>query len=115
MSAALKLEWNQESLERPSPQDQTCVTSAPALWKRICGMADREKLAVAVCLETSLHGRGRRRRPTQERIVIVFRTAGRLRVFDPGADPGPLREVTGPQDLKSYFDDTAGFSYVVVR
>lgn len=92
-----------------------CVTSATSLWNRLCGLRDREQLPFWVCLETSLRGRGRRRRPTQERVVIAFRAGGRVRMFDPGAEHGTLREVTGPQDLTRYFDETAGFSYVVVR
>ena len=118
MSAAFKYE---DVCEAPSvPCEPKCVTSATALWKRLAGLKDREQLAVAVCLETSTWAtrterRHRRPRSTQERIVILFRSGGRLRAFDPGSDAGPLREVAGPQDLTRYFDDSAGFSYVVVR
>ena len=91
------------------------VTSPVSLWDRLCTLTDRQQACMAVCLETSTRGRGRRRRPTQERTVIAFRFGGRLRMFDPAAPGGPLREVTGPQDLVSYFDDVAGFSYVVLR
>lgn len=117
MSAALKLE---DVYEEPGVQrEPTCVTSATALWNRLARLRDREQLAVAVCVESSTWAartaRGHRSRSTQERVVILFRSGGRLRAFDPGADAGPLREVTGPQDLTRYFDDSAGFSYVVVR
>ncbi len=118
MSAALKYE---DVCDEPVvPCEPKCVTSATALWNRLAKLQDREQLAVAVCLEASTWAARtalghRRRRSTQERIVILFRSAGRLRAFDPGSDAGPLREVTGPQDLTRYFDDSAGFSYVVVR
>ena len=121
MSAALKLVGEPyeacEEIDLPPPEPK-CVTSPAALWKRLSRMGDREQLALAVCLETSTvsdKAHGRRRRPTQERVVIVFRSSGRLRVFDPGSEAGPLRQVTGAHDLKCYFDDAAGFSYVVVR
>lgn len=107
-----------DPVERPAlgdAREPKCVTTATALWKRLCALRDREQLPIWVCLETSLHGRGRRRRPTQERVVIAFRSGGRVRVFDPGAETGTLREVTGAHDLARYFDETAGFSYVVVR
>jgi hypothetical protein len=117
MSAALKLEVVDEELELP--REPKCVTSAAALWQRLCRLCDREQLALAVCLETSTRGGGascgRRRRPTQERVVIAFRSSGRVRVFDPCSEGGPLREVTGAHDLARYFDVVAGFSYVVVR
>jgi hypothetical protein len=117
MSAALKYE---DVCEEPSvAREPKCVTSATALWNRLAKLQDREQLAVAVCLESSSWAartaRGHRSRSTQERIVILFRSGGRVRAFDPGSDAGPLREVTGPQDLTRYFDDSAGFSYVVVR
>jgi hypothetical protein len=120
MSAALKL----ETLPAPRPlpsmgepsSEPRCVTSAAALWSRLCDMHDREQLAFSVCLEqSSWHGRGRRRAPSQERTVIAFKTAGRVRVFDPGSSAGPLRVLDGAHDLSLYFDDAAGFSYVVVR
>lgn len=115
MSAALKLEYL-ECEEGEVPREPKCVTTAKALWTRLSTMRDREQLALAVCLETSTHIPGRRRRrPTQERIVIAFRSGGTLRLFDPGAEAGPLREVTCAQDLAGYFDEAAGFSYVVVR
>lgn len=118
MSAALKLETVETDVGE-LPTEPTCVTSAAALWKRLDFLRDRQQLALAVCLETSVHGCGtacgRRRRPTQERVVIAFRSGGRLRLFDPGSEVGPLREVTGAHDLARYFDDVAGFSYVVVR
>lgn len=116
MSAALNIH-TVEPVERPvpDPREPKCVTTAAGLWKRLSGLREREQLTMWVCLETSLHGRGRRRRPTQERVVIAFRSGGRLRVFDPGAAAGPLREVTGAHDLAGYFDDVAGFSYVVAR
>ncbi len=91
------------------------VTSPVALWERLCRLTDRQQACLSLCLESSTRGRGRRRRPTQERMVIAFRFGGRLRMFDPAATGGPLREVSGPHDLASYFDDVAGFSYVVVR
>jgi hypothetical protein len=112
MSAALKLECE----EFDEPREPKCVTTAKALWARLLELRDREQLAFAVCVETSTRTPGwRRRRPTQERTVIAFRSGGRVRVFDPGAEAGPLREVTGAHDLARYFDEAAGFSYVVVR
>jgi hypothetical protein len=114
MSAALKLDCEEFDV----PREPKCVTTAKALWARLLELRDREQLALAVCVETSTTrspGRRRRRRPTQERIVIAFRSGGKVRVFDPGASAGPLRELTGAQDLAGYFDEAAGFSYVVVR
>lgn len=117
MSAALKLEtWQESPQPLPLEGEPKCVTSAAALWSRLCELPDREQLAFSVCLEmSSWHGRGRRRRPAQERTVIAFKTAGRVRVFDPGSPAGPLRALEGAHDLALYFDDAAGFSYVVVR
>ena len=117
MTAALKFETLQSSPQPlPPAGEPRCVTSAGALWSRLCEMPDREQLAFSVCIEhSSWHGRGRRRAPAQERTVIAFKTAGRVRVFDPGSPAGPLRVLDGAHDLSLYFDDVAGFSYVVVR
>ena len=116
MSAALKLQTVDTDIgELPPSPEPKCVTTAKALWTRLGGLCDREQATLSVCLETSMFGRGRRRRPTQERVVIAFRSNGRLRVFDPCSNAGPLRELTCAQDLACYFDETAGFSYVVVR
>lgn len=116
MSAALKVEHT-EFPEPPVPATEPrCVTCAAALWARLSELRDREQLPFAVCVESSSWGgRGRRRRPTQERTVIAFKSGGTVRVFDPGAPAGALRAVQGAHDLARYFEEAAGFSYVVVR